>query len=51
MSKEPIPYKIYPFQYTTAPSCLSCHWNNMCSCGEFGDKGICLLYKEQDHDE
>ena len=49
--EEVIPYKIYPFQYTTAPSCLSCHWNDICSCGEFGDKGICLLYKERDENE
>ena len=40
--------KIIAFNYTHAPCCLNCHWNDICSCGEFGDKGICLLYKEKD---
>jgi len=39
---------ITPFKYTQAPSCLNCHWNGICGCGEFGDKGICLLYKEME---
>ena len=37
--------------YTIAPCCLNCHWNDICSCGEFGDKGICLLYKERESNE
>ena len=34
--------------YTLAPCCLNCEHNDVCGCGEFGDKGICLLYKEQE---
>ena len=43
--------KLTPFKYAQAPSCLNCHHNAICECGEFGDKGICLLYKERAHDE
>ena len=37
-----------PDSYTLAPCCLNCEHNDICGCGEFGDKGICLLYKEQE---
>ena len=37
--------------YTHAPSCLNCDHNDICGCGRFGDKGICLLYKERATDD
>ena len=53
---DPNPYdysfdEIYPDQYTHAPCCLNCAHNDICGCGEFGDSGICLLYKERAENE
>jgi len=39
---------VKPIDYTHAPCCLNCVYYNICGCGSFGDKGICLLYEERE---
>ena len=37
---------IHPEGYDHCACCPNCFWRDKCSCGEFGDFGICHGYKD-----